>query len=241
MKRAIKYFTIIIITGIISNKVIGQTLSYEQYKLKNGLQVTLIDYGAVDATAINVYVNVGKKNETPGNQGISSFTAQALTLGNSKYTKIQMHDTLYPMATDISAGASETFTRVSATFLNKYLDKGMDVFAATIRQPTFLEAEVKQMISEFVQYNKPTKMDISELAGHFADFFTFGVSNPLGRNTYPAQVSKLTSKGLKEFYDFNYTPKNTQIVIAGKLDKEKIKKLIDTYFGNWQSVYGENN
>ncbi|MGD0711338.1 MAG: pitrilysin family protein [Bacteroidales bacterium] len=241
MKSAIKYLTVIIISGMICSNVIGQTLNYEQYKLKNGLQVTLIDYGAVDATAINVYVNVGKKNETPGNQGISSFTAQALTLGNSKYTKIQIHDTLYPMGASISAGAGASYTRISATFLNKYLDKGMDVFAATIRQPTFPEAEVKQMISEFVQYNNPRKMDISELAQRFAYFFTFGISNPLGRNTYPAQVGKLTYKGLKEFYDFNYTPKNTRIVIAGKLDKEKIKKLIETYFGNWESVYGENN
>ena len=72
--------------------------------------------------------------------------------------------TPFTLWADISAGAGETFTRISATFLNKYLEKGMDVFAATIRQPTFPEAEVKQMISEFVQYNNPRKMDISELA-----------------------------------------------------------------------------
>ena len=78
------------LSGTLNYTLCGQTLNYEQYNLKNGLQVTLIDYGAIDATSINVFVNVGKKNETPGNQGISEFTAEALTFGNSKYTKIQM-------------------------------------------------------------------------------------------------------------------------------------------------------
>jgi zinc protease len=241
MKKSVKYFAIIILSWILNYTLSGQTLNYEQYDLKNGLQVTLIDYGTVDATTINVFVNVGKKNETPGNQGISGFTAEALTFGSSKYTKIQMHDTLYPMSANISAGANENYTRISATFLNSDLDKGMDVFASTIRNPTFPEVEVKQMIDEFVQYNNPLKMDISELAQRFGDYFTFGLANPLGLNTYAAQVSKLTSKSIKEFYDFNYTPKNTRIIIAGKLDKIKVKKLIETYFGNWVSVYGENN
>ena len=145
------------------------------------------------------------------------------------------------MSAGISASANENYTYIMATFLNKDLDKGMDVFANTILHPTFPETEVKQMIDEFVQYNNPLKMDISELAERFADYFTFGVSNPLGLNTYPAQVSKLTSKNIKEFYDFNYTPKKTSIIIAGKLDKVKIKKLIETYFGSWVSVYGDNN
>jgi len=219
----------------------GQNLNYEQYKLKNGLQVTLIDYGNVDATTISMFVNVGKKNETPGYQGISDFTAQSLTLGNAKYDKIKLYDALYPMGADITAGANDNFTRITATFLNSDLDKGMEIYAATIRQPTFPEAEVKQMISEFIQYNNPNKMDISQIANLFADLFTYGSANPLGRCAFAAQVGKITSKDIKEFYDFNYTPKNCRIVVAGKLDKAKIKQLIETYFGNWETVYGENN
>jgi predicted Zn-dependent peptidase len=57
-------------------------ISFEQYKLKNGLQITLIDYGNIEATSITTYVNVGKKNETPGLQGISGFTAE--DHGNNK-------------------------------------------------------------------------------------------------------------------------------------------------------------
>ena len=84
-------------------------------------------------------------------------------------------------------------------------------------------------------------MDIGTLASRFSNLFVFGASNPLGRNSYPNQVMKITSKDIKEFYDFNYTPKNTRLVFCGKLDKAKIKTLVDFYFGDWQTVYGENN
>jgi len=241
MKNIIIYSFIISLVWINGLSLKGQSLSYEQYKLKNGLQVTLIDYGTVDATTIRLYVNVGKKCETPAYQGIANFTAQALTFGNAKYDKIQLADLFNPMSSGISASANDNYTVISSTFLNRDLDKAMEIFAATMRQPTFPEVEVKQQIAEFMQYNNPRKMDITELASRFSDYFVYGLNNPLGRNTYAAQVGKLTFKNIKEFYDFNYTPKNTRIVIAGKIDHAKIKQLIETYFNNWETVYGENN
>jgi zinc protease len=241
MNKILKYISISFLIIIMIKPGSAQEITYEQYKLKNGLQITLIDFGSVDATTITTYVNVGKKNETPGFQGMSGFAAQAITLGNAKYNKIQLYDALYPMAANIESSANDNFSRISATFLNSDLDKGMEIYAATIRQPTFPESEIKQYISEFIQYNNTNKMDISDLASRFADYFVYGINNPLGRNSYSAQVQKLLIKDIKEFYDFNYTPKNCKIVVAGKIDKVKIKQLIDTYFGNWETVYGENN
>jgi len=237
--RSILFTTLLLILITVSG--FSQSLNYEVYKLKNGLQILFIDYGTVEATAIRMYVNVGQKNETPGFQGISDLTAQALLYGNVKYGKIKQQDLLYSMGTTMSANANEKYTTVSCSFLNRDIDAGLDVFAAAVRQPLFPAEEVKQQISEFMQYNNPKKMDISELAQRFSNLFVFGINNPLGRNTYSAQVGKFVANDYKEFYNFNYTPKNTKIVVAGKLDKEKLKALFEKQFGNWESASGEIN
>lgn len=219
----------------------GQNQKYEQYKLKNGLQVTLIEYGSIDATGISLFVNAGIKNEIPGRQGIAELTAQAVLFGSNKYDRLKQTDLLYTMGTDISSYSNDNFTKISAIFLNRDLETGFDIFAAAVRQPVFPDADVRQSISEYGQFNKSSKMDINVLAERFSKLFVYGASNPLGRNPYPAQMEKIKTTEIKEFYDFNYTPKNSRIVICGKLDKEKVKKLVETYFSDWQAAYGENN
>jgi predicted Zn-dependent peptidase len=84
-------------------------------------------------------------------------------------------------------------------------------------------------------------MDIADLARMFSYYTMFGTGNPLGRHFYPAQLGKVTVAQLKEFYQFNYTPKNTKLILAGKFDRAKMKELIEKYFGSWSATFGENN
>ncbi|MCC6372587.1 MAG: insulinase family protein, partial [Bacteroidia bacterium] len=51
----------------------------------------------------------------------------------------------------------------------------------------------------------------------------------------------ISSEKLKAFHEFNYTPKNTRVVVCGNFDSGEIKKLIEEHFGSWQSAYGEVN
>ncbi|NVO01969.1 MAG: insulinase family protein [Bacteroidetes bacterium] len=239
--KTVKYFFAILLISLTFSTLKSQTIKYEEFKLKNGLQVLLIDYGNVEATYMEILVNAGTKNETPGLQGISSFTASALLYGNKKYDKIKQTDLLYSLGTNLNANSGINSSSISLLVANKNFETGIDIFSNAIRYPSFPVEDVKQEISQFVQYNNPKKLDITDLATKFSNLFVFGTSNPLGRNSYPTQIMKISAKEIKEFYDFNYTPKNTRLVFCGKLDKVKIKTLVEFYFGDWVSVYGENN
>ena len=67
----------------------------EKYKLSNGLTVVFADYGQLPVTTFSFFINVGKKSETPGQQGLSALTANSLTLGSEKYPRIEMDRILY--------------------------------------------------------------------------------------------------------------------------------------------------
>jgi len=213
----------------------------EKYKLRNGLEVIFADYGSLPITRIEVYVNTGKKNETPGMQNISGITAEAILNGNTKWNRIEQDNLLYEMGSGISASSNENYTNISADFLNKDIDNGMDLMAAVLLHPTFPKDEIGEQIRSLIDYNKPSKMDIGDLANVFSDYFVFGVNNPLGRYFYEAQLSRMTPEQIREYYRFTFTPKNTKLVISGKPDREKVKKLIEHYFADWTAAYGEVN
>ncbi|HLG03382.1 MAG TPA: pitrilysin family protein [Bacteroidia bacterium] len=213
----------------------------ERYKLKNGLEVIFADYGTLPVTSFTFFVNVGKKSETPGQQGLADLAAGALAMGNEKYARMEQDQLLYRMGTGISSGSNSNYSVVSASFLNRDVEKGMDLLAAALTKPTLPQVEIDEMKGFNLAQNKPSKMDIGQLASVYGDYFTFGIEHPLGRHFYEAQYKKITAAQVKEFYSFNFTPANTKLVVLGKPDRALVKKLIEQQLGGWTAIYGEVN
>lgn len=213
----------------------------ERYKLKNGLEVIFVDYGALPVTSFNFFINVGKKSETPGQQGLAELTANALELGSVQYPRVELDRQLFRMGASIDASSNKNFTEVSGEFLNKDVEKGLEMLSSVLLHPAFPQQDVEELRGFTLASNKPAKMDIGDLASMYGDYFAYGSAHPLGRHFYETQYKKLAVAQLKEFYAFNYTPGNTKLVITGKPDRAAVKALIEKYFGAWTAAYGEVN
>lgn len=213
----------------------------ETYTLKNGLKIHLMHYGKIDAVNVKLIVNTGEKNEVPGQQGYADITAEMLLQGNSKYSQEQQNDIAFKSGGQMASGSDKDYTVVNANCLTRDLDKMMDLFSAAIMTPTFKKEKLDLMISGLIDYNNPQKMDIAELADVFSDLAIYGSSNPLGRNYYKGQLQQITPEKIREFHAFNYTPKNSAVIVCGNFDAATVKAIVEKYFGGWHSTYGEVN
>jgi len=240
MKKSI--FNTLIFISLFS-QVNSQTkpLAIEEFKLKNGLQVKMIDFGSIPAVSMACFVNVGKKTETPGQQYLANVTATALSLGNEKYSRVVQDNIIYKLGSAVSINSNNNYTEITMRFLNKDAATAMDLFSGILLKPLFPAADIKQSIEQTLNYNNPYKMDINAIAAMFSDYVLFGTAHPVGRHFYSTQLNKITSKEVTEFYKFNYTPKNTTLVLAGNFDHSAMKTLIEKAFGEWTAAYGENN
>jgi predicted Zn-dependent peptidase len=213
----------------------------ETYSLKNGLKIYLLQYGKIPAVNVRFIINTGKKNETPGQQGYSEITAGMLLKGNNKYTEEAQNDLAFKLGGELNSSSSFDYTTVNANFLSKDFDAGMDLFSSAILHPLFDKEKLDQNISYLVDYNNPAKMDIADLADVFSDLNLYGTTSPLGRHYYKTQLQLITPDKLKEFHQFNFTPKNSSVVVCGNFNAAEIKAALEKYFGSWQSAYGEVN
>ncbi len=236
-----KKILIIIFSSCVSLVYSQDVPQLETYTLKNGVKIYLMQYGKIPAVNVKFMINTGDKNEAPGQQGYSEITAGMLLQGNAKYTQEGQNDIAFKLGGDLGSSAGKDYTTITANFLSKDFDAGMDLFSAAILQPTFKKDKLDQSISYYIDYNNPAKMDIAALADVFGDVFIYGTSNPLGRNYYKAQLKLITPEKIKEFHAFNYTPKNASIIVCGNFNSTGIKTVIEKYFGAWQSTYGEVN
>lgn len=213
----------------------------ETYTLKNGVKIYLLKYGKIPAVNVKFVINTGEKNEAPGQQGYSELTAKLLLEGNSKYTQEQQNDLAFKLGGDLGHDVNKDNTAITANFLTKDFDTGMDLFSSAILHPTLSKEKLDQMISQYIDYNTPAKMDVSNLADVFSDLQMYGTTNPLGRHHYKAQLKLITPEKIKEFHAFNYTPKNSSVLVCGNFNSAEVKSVLEKYFEAWQSTYGEVN
>jgi zinc protease len=243
MKRSGFFFLVCLSGFLLSNDLLDRNPfpEIERYKLKNGLEVIFADYGELPVTNLTFFVNAGTKSETPGQQGLSSLTANTLGLGNEKYGRVEQDRLLYRLGGNISISPGDNVTAVSGAFLNKDIEKGMDLLSGVMLNPLFPLQDIEEIKGFEMSQNKPAKMDIGALAGVYGNYFTYGIAHPFGRHAYETQYKKIGVSQLKEFYSFNYTPANTKLIVTGKPDRELVKKLVEKYFGEWTAAYGEVN
>jgi zinc protease len=214
---------------------------YESFSLKNGLKVYLLQYGNIPAINVKLVLNTGKVNETPGQQNYSDIVSTAILMGNAKYDAETQKNKAFALGTALSAFSSNDNTTVQMDVLSKDLDAGMDLMSAAVLTPIFPKDKIDLLISQNIDFNSPTKMDIAQLASVFSNYYIYGLANPLGRYFYKSQIQKITPVIIKEYYDFNFTPKNANLIICGGFDMATIKPIIEKYYGTWKSTMGNIN
>lgn len=230
---ALLFFNIVFSGSVVSQSSIPQL---NLYKLKNGLEIYFSEYQTLPVANFDIFIGAGKTDETPGLQSVAQITSQAILRGNKKYNRIEQDNQLSELGTSISVSSNEIYTHISIKILNSDLATGVELLAAILTQPTFYNNEVNEIVNEMIEISKPSYMDINVLAQHFSNFQIYGSANPLGRYSYPKQLNKIDSSQIKKFYEFNYTPKNTKIIINGKYDKVYLKTLIEKNFENWNAA-----
>lgn len=238
MKKFIVIFTCMLM-AVVSPAQELPTL--ETYSLKNGLAVYLIKYGKIEAMNINLVINSGKKNEVPGQQGYNALVAEMVLRGNTVYTEEQQNDSAFAMGTGINPSSGFDYTTLSANLLSRHAKPMFAMMSAAVIHPLFDKEKVEQAISYLSSYNTPSKMDVTAMARIYSNMVVHGLENPLGRSITKQQLKTITPEKLITFHQFNYTPKNTRIIVCGNYNSNEVKKLIDSCFGAWQSVYGEVN
>lgn len=117
----------------------------------------------------------------------------------------------------------------------------MEIISSMLLHPTFPEREIQDLKEQTLNSYKRSNLDINNLSSMLSGAMVFGEMHPLGRQFSADDFRKITKDKIKEFYQFNYTPKNTKIVISGKPDKEKVKQILEDHFGKWEASLGQNS
>jgi len=209
---------------------------YRQFRLANGLNVILHQDRSVPAVAVDVWYHVGSANEKPGRTGFAHLFEHLMFEG-SKNVKEGLFDTLLEGAGGNNNGSTNNdrtnyFMDVptSALELALYLESDRMAYLLDTMTPERVNGQRDVVKNERRQSyeNQPYGMASLEI-----DKMLWPATHPYSWPTigHMEDLTAASHADVVEFFKKYYAPNNASLVIAGDIDFDRTRALVEKWFG----------
>lgn len=219
-----------LLAGVI---VCAQSVSYEEYDLSNGLHVILHQDNTAPVVTTSVMYHVGAKDEQPDRTGFAHFFEHLLFEGTKNIEKGAWFSIVTENGGTNNANTSDDRTYYYEVFPSNNLELGLWMESERMLHPVINQDGVDTQ-NEVVKEEKRLRVD-NQPYGKFLENVKkhLFIKHPY-RWTTIGEMAHLDAATLDEFLAFNkkyYVPNNAVLVVAGDIEIEATKKMIEDYFG----------
>ncbi|MCB0589566.1 MAG: insulinase family protein [Phaeodactylibacter sp.] len=208
-------------------------IKFERFRLDNGLTVLVHEDDSTPMAVVNILYNVGARDESPEKTGFAHLFEHLMFGGSAN---IPDFDTPIQMA----GGENNAFTNNDITnFYDMLPAENLEValWLESDRMMSLnfdervLEVQRKVVVEEFKEtcLNEP----YGDVWHHIADM-AYKV-HPYRWPTIgkvPKHVEEATLDDVRRFFYRYYRPNNAILAIAGNVDAEQVKGLVEKWFGD---------
>ena len=209
---------------------------YRQFTLANGLNVILHQDRSVPIVAVNVWYHVGSANEKPGRTGFAHLFEHLMFEG-SGHVKEGEFDTLLESAGGNNNGSTSNDRTnyvidvpANALELALYLEADRMGYLLDTMTPERVDGQRDVVKNERRQSyeNRPYGMASIEL-----DKMLWPATHPYSWPTigYMEDLTAASHADVVEFFKTYYAPNNASLVIAGDIDLDRTRGLVEKWFG----------
>jgi len=211
----------------------SQSITTDEFTLKNGLKVVLVEDHTVPSVCFAVAFHVGSRNERPGITGISHLFEHMMFNGSKHYKPTEFDKILEAGGGYSNAYTSNDITFYFEEFNSDLLDKVLDMEADRIRSLKIDTVNLEQERG-IVKEERRVSTDNSIQGTMFEDLYAAAfVAHPY-QNPVVGWMKDLDAIRLddaREYFKTYYAPNNATVFIVGDFDFRPLKKKIGKLFG----------
>ena len=230
MNRLFFSFLLVLLAGGLFAQM--NQIGFTEYELDNGLHVILHQDNSTPIVAVSVMYHVGSKNEKPDRTGFAHFFEHLLFEGSANIDRGE-----YDSYVEGAGGMLNANTSFDRTYYYEVLPSNQLELGLWLESERMLHAKVesvgietqREVVKEERRQrieNQPYGSILEESLGRA--FTEHPYHWPIIGSM--AHLDAATDQDYVDFYDMFYVPNNAVLSIAGDIDIDQTKKLIDQYF-----------
>jgi zinc protease len=215
----------------------AQDVKYEKYTLSNGMTVILHEDHALPVATVNIWYHVGSKDEPPHRSGFAHLFEHLMFQGSKHVPE----DTYFRYleragASNVNGSTSQDRTNYFETVPKNRLE--LALWLESDRMGFLLEHVDEQSFAgqrEVVKNERRQNYENAAygLVGKYVDETLYPADHPYHHLTIgsPEDLDLATLEDVRQFFRTWYAPDNATLVVAGDIDPQATRALVDKYFG----------
>ena len=204
---------------------------YRKTVLRNGLRVVTEHLPAVRSISLGVWVDVGSRNETAPESGLSHFVEHLVFKGTERRNARQVAASLESLGGVLNAFTTREHTCFTARVLDEHLEAAVDILSDLTCHATLTALNMnreRQVICEEIKESQDTPSDyIHDLfaATHWGD-------HPLGRPIMGTldTIQAVKRSLLTRFVSRNYRTESVVVAASGSVSHDRLVRLVREKF-----------
>ncbi|MBS9768231.1 MAG: insulinase family protein [Flavobacteriaceae bacterium] len=221
-----------ILSLLFAMSMTAQEIEFTEYELPNGLHVILHQDNTAPVVTTSVMYHVGAKNEQPDRTGFAHFFEHLLFEGTKNIGRGKWFEIVSSNGGQNNANTTDDRTYYYEVFPSNALEVGLWMESERMLHPVIDQVGVDTQ-NEVVKEEKRLRVDNTP----YGQFRKVVKQNLFKKHPYRwttiGEMEHLDAATLDEFLAFNkkfYVPNNAVLVVAGDIQIEETKELIDKYF-----------
>ncbi|KUG24833.1 insulinase-like:peptidase m16, c-terminal precursor [hydrocarbon metagenome] len=212
----------------------SKKIEFVEYDLDNGLHVILHQDNSTPIVAVSIMYHVGSKNEHPERTGFAHFFEHLMFEGSENIPRGE-----YFKIVQGNGGTLNANTSFDRTFYYQILPSNQLELGLWLESERLLHAKIDSLGVEtqrkVVKEERSQRYDNQPYGSILEEIFKRAYSEypyswtPIGSVQY---IDMATIDEFIEFYETFYVPQNATLSIAGDIDIDKTKELVDLYFSD---------
>ncbi|MFI5250904.1 MAG: M16 family metallopeptidase [Bacteroidota bacterium] len=213
-----------------------QLPAIQKAKLKNGLNVWLVELHKLPYVSFALQVQAGSDQEPVATPGLASLTASMLNEGTKTRDALKIADDLEKIGASVNSNANIDFSFITLGTLPRNLDPAIEIFCDVITHPAFSQKDLdrlrKQRLTQLIQQ----KDSPVAIANNSYSYILYSDQHPYGNNSIGTESSLKAFKpeDLKAFYDGYYRPNNATMIVVGDAKLDDITAKLEKGLADWQ-------
>jgi predicted Zn-dependent peptidase len=199
--------------------------------LDNGLRVVSEELPYFHSVAVGVWLNVGSRDETRDENGLSHFLEHLAFKGTPRRTAFDLAREIDQLGGACNAFTSKEQTCFHGKVLAEHLPRLVDLLGDMVLHPTCapkdLEKERQVILEEICAQDDNPEDQVQVAFGR-----NFWGDNPLGRPILGEadHIAGVSREELLAYRRTNYRPEETVVAAAGRVDHQHLVDLVSTHF-----------
>lgn len=212
-------------------------ITYETYRLPNGLTVVLAEQHTAQVVAVNLWYDVGSRVEQPGHSGFAHLFEHLMFQGSAHVAKGEFFQLVERAGGEMNGQTEEDITRYYEVVPSNRLNLALWLEADRMQSLAVTDSNFENQRAA-VKEERRLRIDNQPYQGALLEglyaVYDSATCFPYAHSIIGsmADLDSASTADVKAFFHLYYTPNNARLTIVGDFKPAEVKPLIEQYFGS---------